>query len=159
MKERKAPGENLFYYFCLTKKNKNMKQEYHTNAVTNLHIRKQIKESSLKNIELAGTFNTSVATISKWRNRQELEDKSSQPHKIIYALNDLEQGLAVSIRKATWLSLDEVWEVLLTVNANVTRISVYRTFCRNEINRIPQKEREKAKKFKELSEAISRIPY
>ena len=27
-----------------------MKQEYHSNAVTNLHIRKQIKESSLKNI-------------------------------------------------------------------------------------------------------------
>jgi DNA-binding transcriptional regulator YiaG len=46
-----------------------MKQEHHKNAVTNLHIRKQIKESSLKNIESAETFNTSVATISKWRNR------------------------------------------------------------------------------------------
>jgi DNA-binding transcriptional regulator YiaG len=47
-----------------------MKQEYHANAVTNLHIRKQIKESSLKDIELAEAFNTSIATISKWKNMQ-----------------------------------------------------------------------------------------
>jgi len=36
----------------------------------------------------------------------------------------------------------------LSVNPNITRSSIYRTFCRNEINRVPQKEREKAKKFK-----------
>jgi len=35
-----------------------MKQEYRSNTVTNIHIRKQIKESYLKNIELADTFNT-----------------------------------------------------------------------------------------------------
>lgn len=134
-----------------------MKQEYHSNAVTNLHIRKQIKESSLKNIELADTFNTSVATISKWRNRQELEDKSSRPCKIIYALNDLEQGLAISIRKTTWLPLDEVWETLLSVNPTITRSSIYRTFCRNEINIMPQKEREKAKKFKEYEPGFLHI--
>ena len=110
-----------------------MQQVYHSNAVTNIHIRRQIKESSLTNIELAEKFDTSVATISKWRNRQELEDKSSRPCNIIYALNELEQGLAISIRKTTWLSLDEVWETLLSVNPNITRSSIYRTFCRNEI--------------------------
>lgn len=134
-----------------------MKQEYHTNAVTNLHIRKQIKESSLKNFKLAKAFNTSVATISKWKNRQELEDKSSRPCKIIYALNELEKGLAISIRKTTWLPLDEVWETLLSVTPNITRSSIYRTFCRNEINRIPQKEREKAKKFKEYEPGFLHI--
>lgn len=85
-----------------------MKQEYHSNAVTNLHIRKQIQETSATNFELAAIFNTSVATISKWKNRKELEDKSSCPHKIVYALSDLEQALCISIRSATWLSLDEV---------------------------------------------------
>jgi len=48
-----------------------MKQEYHSNALTNLHIRKQIKESSSTNFELADMFNTSVTTISKWKNREE----------------------------------------------------------------------------------------
>lgn len=45
--------------------------------------------------------------------------------------------------------MDEVWETLLCVNSNITRSSIYRTFCRNEINRVPQKESGKAKKFKE----------
>jgi len=47
-----------------------MKQVYHPNAVTNVHVRRQIKESSLTNFELAQTFHTSPATISKWKNRE-----------------------------------------------------------------------------------------
>ncbi|MDD3806797.1 MAG: hypothetical protein PHE86_02000 [Candidatus Marinimicrobia bacterium] len=126
-----------------------MKQVYHPNAVTNVHIRKQIKESSLTNFQLAQTFHTSPATISKWKNRETYKDKSSRPHKIVYALNELEQSLVVSIRKTTWLPLDEVWEMLFVYNPQITRSSVYRTFCRNHVNRVPQQEREKAKKFKE----------
>jgi hypothetical protein len=65
----------------------------------------------LINFELAQTFHTSPATtISKWKNRETCQDKSSRPHKIAYALNVLEESLAVSIRKTTWLPLDEVWE-------------------------------------------------
>jgi len=69
----------------------------------------------------------------------------------------LEQGLAISIRKTIWLSLDEVWKTLLSVNSNITRSSIYRTFCRNEKNRVPQKEREKAKKFKEYEPGFLHI--
>lgn len=42
-----------------------MKQAYYSNVVTNLHLRKQIKESYLKNMALAQTFNTFVVSISK----------------------------------------------------------------------------------------------
>jgi hypothetical protein len=35
-----------------------------------IHIRRQIKESSLTNFELALIFPTSPATISKWKNRE-----------------------------------------------------------------------------------------
>ena len=72
-----------------------MQQVYHPNAVTNIHIRRQIKESSLTNVELAQTFHTSPATISKWKNRETCEDKSSRPHQIVYALNELEESLVV----------------------------------------------------------------
>jgi transposase-like protein len=126
-----------------------MQQVYHSNAVTNVHIRRQIKESSLTNFQLAKTFHTSPATISKWKNRETCQDKSSRPHKIVYALNALEETLAVSIRKTTWLPLDEVWEMLLVNNPQITRSSLYRTFCRSHINQIPQQQREKAKEFKE----------
>ncbi len=126
-----------------------MKQEYHSNAVTNLHIRSQIKTSNLTNLELATKYNTSTATISKWKNRKKLSDKSSAPHNIQYSLSGFEQNLAVSIRKATWLSLDEIWEMLLDKNTIITRSSLYRTFCRNDVNKVPKQKREKAKKFKE----------
>ena len=126
-----------------------MKQEYHSNAVTNLHIRTQIKESNLTNVELALKYNTSVATISKWKNREVLSDKSSRPYNIAYTLSSLEQSLVNSIRRTSWLPLDEVWEILIGINPEISRISVYRELRRNKLNKVPQKEREKAKKFKE----------
>jgi len=82
--------------------------------------------------------------------------KIKAPVLIIYALSKLEQGF-VSIRKTTWLPLDEVWEMLLSVNPNITRCSISRTFCRNEINREPQEEKEKAKKFKEYEQGFLHI--
>ena len=39
--------------------------------------------------------------------------------------------------------------MLLEQNTTITRSSVYRTFCRNNINKVPQEKRDKAKKFKE----------
>ena len=126
-----------------------MKQEYHSNAVTNVHIRTEIRDSKVTNFELAQKYNTSEATVSKWKNRDDLLDKSSKPNKVVYALTPLEQALAVSIRQSTWLPIDEVWETVLKENANISRSSVYRLFVRNSINTVPKQEREKAKKFKE----------
>jgi hypothetical protein len=103
----------------------------------------------LTNFELALIFPTSPATISKWKNRETCLDKSSRPHKVVYALSELEQSLVISIRKITWLALDEVGEMLFVNNPQITRSSIYRTFCRNHVNQIPHEEREKAKKFKE----------
>ena len=71
-----------------------MKQEYHSNAVTNVHIRTKIRNSKMTIFELAQKYNTSETTISKWKNRDNLLDKSSKPNKIIYALTPLEQALA-----------------------------------------------------------------
>jgi transposase-like protein len=126
-----------------------MKQVYHTNATTNLHMRMEINKSNLTNWQLANKFGISEPTVSKWKNRESFEDKNSRPHTIHYALNAMDEALALSIRKSTWLSLDEVWEMLISVNPNISRTSVYCTFSRNGINKVPQKQKEKAKKFKE----------
>lgn len=146
---RKTSERKLVLLILFSLKNKKMKQEYHSNAVTNLHIRNQIKKSILTNVELASKYNTSVATISKWKNREELSDKSSRPDNIAYTLSALEQGLVNSIRRTSWLPLDEVWEILIGINPKISRSSVYRELQRNGLNQVPQKEREKAKKFKE----------
>ncbi len=126
-----------------------MKQRYHSNAVTNLHIRSQINESSLTNLELANRFNISEATVNKWKNREILTDKSSRPNNIKYATSPMNRALCCCLRKSTWLPLDEIWEVIMELDPLITRSSVYRLFCREGLNRVPQKEREKANKFKE----------
>ncbi len=126
-----------------------MKQAYHSNASTNLHMRLEISKSNLTNSELAIKYNISEPTVSKWRNRDVFEDKSSRPYNIHYVLNDIEKTLITSIRQSTWLPLDEVWELVLPTNHRISRSVVYRTFTRAGINKVPEKEKDKAKKFKE----------
>ena len=126
-----------------------MKQVYHSNAKTNIHMRLDINKSNLINLDLSEKYGVSVNTISKWKNRESFEDKSSRPNTIYYALNDFQKELIISIRKTTWLPLDEIWEMLLCEKPDITRSAVYRAFVREGINKVPQKEKDKAKKFKE----------
>ena len=126
-----------------------MQQVYHSNARTNLNIRTEIQNNSANNSDLANRFNVSKQTISKWKNRDFIQDASCKPLKIEYALSDLEKALAVSLRKSSWMSIDEIWETLLAKNSKISRSSVYRVLIKENINVVPLEKKEKAKKFKE----------
>ena len=126
-----------------------MQQIYHSNASTNLNIRTTIQNSNQTNVELANRFNISEQTVSKWKNRDFSNDKSSKPNNINYSLSEIESALVIGIRKSSWLPLDEVFEILLKENEKASRSAVYRTFVRESINTVPKEKREKAKKFKE----------
>ena len=126
-----------------------MKQAYHSNAVTNIHIRSDINGSNLKNSEIAEKFNISEPTVSKWKNREKFEDKTSKPHKIHYVLSDLQKAIITQVRTHTWWALDEIVELVFPENPLSKRSAVYRTFVKEGINKVPQKEKDKAKKFKE----------
>lgn len=126
-----------------------MQQVYHSNATTNLNIRSQIQQKTGRNSDFALQFGVSEQTVSKWRNRDFLQDASSRPKNINYSLSELEKALAIGLRKSTWMPIDEVWETLLVENSQISRSSVYRAFVRENINVIPQEKKEKAKKFKE----------
>jgi len=126
-----------------------MQQIYHSNARTNLNIRSQIQNNLDKNSELAARFNVSEQTVSKWKNRDLLQDASCRPLKIEYALSDLEKVLVISLRKSSWLPIDEVWETLLIENPKISRSSVYRVLVKENINVVPTEKKEQAKKFKE----------
>lgn len=126
-----------------------MQQVYHSNARTNVYNREQIQKcSSVSNEELAARFNVSNQTISKWRNRDFVQDASCRPKNIEYALSELETALVISIRRSSWLPLDEVFETLLEQNETVSRSSVYRCLVKNELNKVPQEQKDKAMKFK-----------
>jgi hypothetical protein len=126
-----------------------MQQIYHANAKTNVHIREQIQKSSIvSNNELAFQFNLSTQRVSKWKNRDFLQDVSSRPHNIHYALSGIETALIVSIRKSSWIPLDEIYEMMLEKNKTISRSSVYRCLIKNDINKVSEKQKDKAKKFK-----------
>lgn len=126
-----------------------MPQTYHSNAKTNIHIRGQIQaEVSLSPKEIAGKFNISGATVSKWKNRDFTNDASCAPKNIAYALNELESALIVSLRSASWLPLDEIFEIVLAQNPTITRSAVYRCLVCNQLNQVPVEQKEKAKTFK-----------
>jgi transposase-like protein len=126
-----------------------MPQIYHSNAKTNINIRQQIQLAGFGNKELALQFNTSQQTVHKWKSRDFVNDVSSRPLNISYALTDLEKSLAKSLRISSWLPLDEVWEALMADNPTISRSSVYRLFVSEKINQVPEDKKDKAKKFKE----------
>lgn len=126
-----------------------MKQIYHANATTNVRLRNEISQSNLTNLQLSEQYGVSQNTISKWKKRTDFKDKSSRPETIHYALSELEILIAVELRVLTWWALDEITEAINPENPEKIRSAVYRTFVREEINKLPEKEKEKAKKFKE----------
>jgi transposase-like protein len=126
-----------------------MKQVYHSNATTNVRLRNEINNSNGTYLEISEKFRVSVNTVKKWKNRNDFEDKSSKPNTIYYSLSELEMLIAVELRSLTWWALDEITETINPEEPERIRSAVYRTFVREGINKVPEKEKEKAKKFKE----------
>jgi len=134
-----------------------MKQVYHANATTNVRLRTEISNSNATNFELSNKYGVSENTINKWKNRTEFTDKSSRPHNIKYSLSELEMLISIELRVLTWWSLDEITEAVNPLEPEKIRSAVYRTFVREEINKVPKKEKEKAKKFKEYDPGFLHI--
>ncbi len=126
-----------------------MPQVYHSNARTNQHVREIIQQSNLTNVELANNYNVNVKTIAKHKNRDFLNDKSSRPKRIHYALTPLEKELIKVVRTMTWMELDDLADTIVDIIPNANRSNAYRTLKAFDINRVPQEQKEKAKKFKE----------
>lgn len=125
-------------------------QSYHTNAVTNIHVRSAIQASKLSLEDLSLQYGISKNCVSKWKSRSFTSDVSSRPINIEYALNDVQKALIRSIRQASWISIDEIHEMLnVAPEMPVSRSSVYRTLVTLKLNTIPSEKKDLAKKFKE----------
>ncbi len=129
-----------------------MSQVYHPNAKTNQHLREIIQKSDLTNVELANKYNVNVKTISKHKNRDFLNDKSSRPDSIKYALTPLEKELIRAIITLTWMELDDLTDTMAAIIPNANRSNIYRTLKAFDINKVPEEQKEKAKKFKEYAQ-------
>ena len=114
-----------------------------------MHSREIIQQSTLTNSELAERFRINEKTVSKWKNRAYLVDKSSRPRTIQRSLTDLEREVIRVVRTLTWLELDDLVESVLPSMPKANRSNVYRTLRDFGVNRVPEEKKEQAKKFKE----------
>lgn len=120
----------------------------HNNATTNKLQRKEIQESELMVAELSTKFGVTTKTIRKWRSRDTVQDVSSRPHRINYALTEGEQLLFVALRKITWLPADDIVDLLQPMVPKAGHSNVSRTFARYNVSKVPTATREKHKRFK-----------
>lgn len=123
--------------------------QYHHNAKTNIQQRKIIKETvgRFSCRDLAERFQTSPETIAKWRRVEHLEDKSSRPNRIYYALSEAEQKIIRKVRKRGLFSLDDLLISLSPYLERLNRTNCYRTLKRYKLNRLSDKEKKERKRF------------
>jgi transposase-like protein len=134
-----------------------MSQTYHCNAKTNQHTRTIIQQSKLKNSQLATIYNVNIKTIRKWDKRKFIQDKSSIPKTIHYALSTIEKTIIKSVRMTTWMHLDDLTDTVKAILPNANRSNVYRTLKHFKINTTPQEQKIKASKFKEYQPGFLHI--
>jgi transposase-like protein len=134
-----------------------MYQNYHKCAKTNIHTRSIIQHSNLSCVALSKKFEVDVKTISKWRNRCCVLDKSSRPNNIKYALTDIEKEVIRVIRTLTNVALEELVDVVRPMISKACKSNVYRVLRAFGINRVPRAVREKAACFKEYEPGFLHI--
>ncbi len=107
-----------------------MLQRLHKNARTNYRIREFIKNSHKPLIELARELNLNVKTVRKWKNRDDLSDKSSRPLHLRTNLTQEQEDLIVYERKAHKKTLFEIWDTLDGIIPNIYPMKIYRVLDR-----------------------------
>ena len=91
-----------------------MQVRFHKNAKTTPKLRLQLREESqTKSVrQLTREYNLSIDTVMKWKNRTDVEDKSSTPHRLQTTLTQAQEEVVVALRTMLWLSLDDLLSVV-----------------------------------------------
>lgn len=111
---------------------------YHSNATTNLHIRRKIKNSSETIEKLASRYNINKNTVLKWKNRENLEDRNCIPLKINTVLSELDEYIICEVRKISKFSIDDIAEILKKFIPKINRYNVNRCLKRNGLSSLKQ---------------------
>lgn len=115
-----------------------MLQKLHKNAKTNYLIRKKIKESSETISVLSQKYHVSRLTIRKWKNRENLEDKSSRPDTLRTVLTIEQEDLILFERKQFKKSIEEIYLTLEEIIPHLYPMKIYRCVSRYGLSVLPQ---------------------
>lgn len=109
----------------------------HSNARTTPKIRREIQSApaSITNIALARKYGLTKHTVSKWRNRDAVEDGSHRPRKLHTTLTEAQEAIVVSLRELLLLSLDDLLVVAREfLNPDLSRSALDRCLRRHGVS-------------------------
>jgi transposase/transposase InsO family protein len=109
----------------------------HSQATTTPKVRAAIQESDEVGTVLAERFGVTPQTIYKWRKRDSVEDRSHTPHKLQTTLTPAQEAVAVALRKALLVSLDDLLAVVREfLNPHVSRSGLDRCLRRHGVGNL-----------------------
>ena len=131
-----------------------MEIKLHKLARTTPAIRLEIQKSKLSNRELSKKYNISLDTVSKWRKRDSVNDRSHARKNTLSSLNETEEEIVVELRKKLGLSIDDITEVIQRcINPKLTRSSIYRAMKRRGVaSKAVNSTEKESQRFEEVTE-------
>jgi transposase InsO family protein len=108
--------------------------QVHARARTTPLTRAEIQESELGVVALAERYNISRGTASKWKNREDVQDRSHRPHKLSTTLSEGQEALVAEVRRLTLIPLDDLLVVVREfINPAVSRSGLDRCLRRHGV--------------------------
>ncbi len=111
--------------------------QLHKMARTTPAIRKEIREATLPERELARKYNITRETVRKWKKREDQADRSHRPHKMHTTLSPVQEEIVVELRKTLLLPLDDLLVVTRQfINPNASRSGLSRCLRRHGVSNL-----------------------
>lgn len=127
-----------------------MQIKLHKNATTTFAVREQIKDS-IKSINyLAQKLNLSWNTVKRWKKSENLEDKSSRPHKLNITLSQEQEDKICFERKQFKKSIDDIFCALENEIPDLYPMKIYRCLKRYDLNILPNEFKDAERKIRKF---------
>lgn len=109
----------------------------HKEATTTPKVRALIQASDEPAWVLAERYGTTEQTVWKWRKRDSVEDRSHTQHRLQTTLTPAQEAVAVALRKALLVSLDDLLAVVREfLNPDVSRSGLDRCLRRHGVGNL-----------------------
>ena len=109
----------------------------HEEATTTPKMRAAFQASDEPAWALAERYGTTEQTVWKWRKRDSVEDRSHTPHRLQTTLTPAQEAVAVALRKALLVSLDDLLAVAREfLHPNVSRSGLDRCLRRHGVGNL-----------------------
>ena len=109
--------------------------QVHPLARTTPRTRAEIRASPASAGVLAERYNVTVATVRKWKARDDAHDRSHRPHTLATTLTPAQEWLAVELRRTLLLPLDDLLSITREfINAAASRSGLDRCLRRHGVS-------------------------